>query len=66
MGCCPRVVGLHLPKSLRLAQDKKPVKLTIGTTVSLNEIEYLVEEPIGRGGFGSVFKVSRSNEAAIA
>ena len=42
------------------------MKLTVGTKVSLNEMEYLVEEPIGQGGFGSVFKVSRSNEAAIA
>ena len=51
---------------LHLAQDKKPMKLPVGTKVSLNEVEYLVEEPIGQGGFGSVFKVSRSDEAAIA
>ena len=53
-------------QSSQLAQEKHQLKLMVGTKVLLDEIEYLVEERSGQCGFGSVFKVSRTKEAATA
>ena len=39
--------------------------LSDGAKLVLNEISYVVEEKLGKGGFGSVYKVSRWTQAAI-
>ena len=43
--------------------SKQPETLSRGTKFVLHEVDYVIEEHLGRGGFGSVFKVSRKTQA---
>ena len=45
------------------ASDGQKMAQAVGSELVLNEINYVLLEPIGKGGFGNVYKVSRKSQA---
>ena len=45
------------------ASDRQKMAGAVGIELVLNEIIYVLLEPIGQGGFGSVYKASRKSQA---
>ena len=45
------------------ASDKQKMSRAVGTELVLNEVAYVLLEPIGQGGLGSVYKASRKSQA---
>ena len=45
------------------ASGRQKIAQAVGIELVLNEINYLLVEPIGQGGLGSVYKASRKSQA---